>query len=314
MLARLAPSLPHGRDWVYEPKWDGFRGLLVRRGESVRILSRNGRSLEPYFPELVSAALKTLLRDCSVDREILAMRGGKPDFSALLTRLGRSVQGEVCFMAFDLLNVDGEDRASLPLLQRRSGLLSFVPDKAGLICTTVQTNMRDVAEGWLTNSHALHLEGVVAKKAREPYRRGYRAWIKVKAYDTADLVVGGLTWSPSGRVSLLLGAYDDQGALVYVGRTNAVRVEDIAVATREELFCDQSFAPWPKPGLSRWDSHRFDDWQPLQPVLVCEVSFSRIDGHFLRHSARFIRWRPDKNAAQCTLSLLGDAAAALMKT
>jgi ATP-dependent DNA ligase len=309
MLARLAPTLPRGTEWVYEPKWDGFRGLLVRRGSRVRILSRNGRALEPYFPEVVSAALKTLPQDCSVDGEILALREGKPEFSALLARLVRSVQGEPRFVAFDALSIDGEDLGSLPLGERRSRLLSIVPDAPGPICTTVQTDMRDVAEKWLRNARALHLEGVVAKKGREPYRQGYRSWIKVKAYETADLVVGGITKSPSGRVSLLLGAYDDQGLLIYVGRTSALPLGDASLRMIEELFCEASFAPWPKPGLSRWDSHRFDDWQPLHPMLVCEVSFSHIDGHFLRHSARFIRWRPDRNAAQCTLSLLGDAAA-----
>jgi ATP-dependent DNA ligase len=131
MLARLAPSLPQGGDWVYEPKWDGFRGLLVRRGSRVGILSRNGRALEPYFPEVVSAALKTLPEDCSVDGEILALRGGKPDFSALLARLGRSAQGELCIMAFDALSIDGTDLSSLPLVERRSRLLSSVPDEAG---------------------------------------------------------------------------------------------------------------------------------------------------------------------------------------
>jgi ATP-dependent DNA ligase len=243
-----------------------------------------------------------------VDGEILGLRNGKPEFTALLTRLGRSGHGEMCFMAFDALSIDGRDLASLPLVERRSQLLSILPDAPGSICTTVQTDIRDAAEEWLKNSRRLHLEGVVAKKATEPYRQGYRSWIKVKAYETADLVIGGLTRSPSGRISLLLGAYDEQGALIYVGRTSAIRLGDTTVAMMEELFCNQSFAPWPQPGLSRWDSHRFDDWQPLQPALVCEVSFSRIDGHFLRHSARFIRWRPDKNAAQSTLNLLGDAA------
>jgi ATP-dependent DNA ligase len=127
-------------------------------------------------------------------------------------------------------------------------------------------------------------------------------WIKVKTYETADLVVGGLTRSPTGRVSLPLGAHDDQGSLIYGGRTSAVALEDATLRILKELLCEESFAPWPKPGLSRWDSHRFDDWQPLRPALVCEVSFSRRDGHFLRHSARFVRWRPDKDAAQCTLS------------
>ena len=193
------------------------------------------------------------------------MREGKPEFSALLARLGRPGRGQLCFMAFDALSIDGEGLASRPLVERRSQLVRIVPDTAGLICATVQTDMREVAEGWLKNSRARHLEGVVAKKAGEPCRHGYRSWIKVKAYETADLVVGGLTRSPTGRVSLLLGAYDDEGSLIYVGRTSALRLGVASLRLIEELYCEQSFAPWPKPSVSRWDSHRFDEWQPLGP-------------------------------------------------
>jgi ATP-dependent DNA ligase len=171
MLARLAPALPRGRDWLYEPKWDGFRGLVVKRGSSIRILSRNRRALEPYFPELEVAALMGLPEDCSLDGELLAVRDGKPEFSALLERLGRRVGSEVQFLAFDLLELKGEDLSALSLRERRSRLESTVPED-GPICATVQTEMLEVAEEWLEESRELHLEGVVAKRASEPYRHG----------------------------------------------------------------------------------------------------------------------------------------------
>jgi ATP-dependent DNA ligase len=300
MLARLARCLPQGNGWVYEPKWDGFRGLLLRRGESVRILSRNGRLLEPYFPELTSAALEGLPEDHLMDGEVLALRDGVPEFSALLDRLGRRAGSRAQFVAFDLLRTGGEELSALPLRERRSRLESVLP-KGGPICATVQTETFEVAEEWLARSRQLHLEGVVAKRADESYRAGKRSWVKVKHWDTLDLVVGGYAGTPE-RMSLLLGAYDGD-SLTYVGQTVAIPSEDAAEVGRwlETLSCEDSFGHGPTPGYSRWNSHRFDQWFPLRPMLVCEVAFTRLDGHFLRHSARFVRWRPDKDPAECTL-------------
>jgi ATP-dependent DNA ligase len=309
MLARLASSLPQGRDWVYEPKWDGFRGLLVRRLGNARILSRNRRALEPYFPELTAAARERLPENCALDGELLALRDGRPDFSSLLLRLGRRAHPEVRFVAFDLLRWEGEDLGALPLSQRRTRLLSVVAEDGDPICASVQTELPAVAEAWLQQSAELHLEGVVAKRASQPYRHGKRSWVKVKHWETTDLVVGGLVGTPP-HTSLLLGAYDRDGSLTYVGQTTAVPAEvaaELAAALRT-LATERSFADGPAPGYSRWGSHRFEDWLPLRPVLVCEVSFSRLDGHFLRHSARFLRWRPDKSPQQCTLAALTQAA------
>jgi ATP-dependent DNA ligase len=171
----------------------------------------------------------------------------------------------------------------------------------------VQTDDVKVAEGWLEHAADLGLEGVVAKKKTEPYRPGKRSWVKVKAFETADLVVGGFTGGPPKPLSLLLGAYDSQGALLYVGRTTGIPAADAALLLRSlgNLAYDaDTFAGWLRPGLSRWDSHRFDEWFPVRPTLVCEVSFSRLDGHFLRHAARFVRWRPDKDPMSCSLVLL----------
>jgi ATP-dependent DNA ligase len=304
MLARLAPLLPQGADWVYEPKWDGFRGLLVKRANSVRILSRNRRTLEPYFPEVASAAVESLPEDCSLDRELLGLRDGKPEFSALLERLGRRVGSPVQFVAFDLLELEGEDLSALSLRERRSRLKDIVR-KGSPISATVQTDAVELAQEWLQRSRELHLEGVVAKRGGEPYRFGKRSWIKVKHLETVDLVVGGCAGT-GDRLSLLLGAYDENGSLAYVGQTTAIPAAAAAklAGALESLACEESFGSGPSPGYSRWDSHRFEEWVPLRPVLVCEVAFSCLDGHFLRHSARFVRWRPDKRPEDCTLELL----------
>jgi ATP-dependent DNA ligase len=117
-------------------------------------------------------------------------------------------------------------------------------------------------------------------------------------------VVGGYAGTPE-RLSLLLGTYDGD-TLTYVGQTMSIPPGEAAELTRslKWLSCEDSFGHGPTPGYSRWDSHRFEEWFPLRPMLVCEVAFTRLDGHFLRHSARFVRWRPDKSPAECTLALL----------
>jgi ATP-dependent DNA ligase len=149
-LARLVSSLPRGADWIYEPKWDGFRGLLVKRGTGVRILSRNRRTLEPYFPE-VASAVEILPEDCCLDGELVGLRDGKPQFSALLERLGRRVDCQVQFVAFDLLELEGEDLSALPLRERRGRLEDIVPEGSP-ISATVQTDAVGLAQEWLQRS------------------------------------------------------------------------------------------------------------------------------------------------------------------
>jgi ATP-dependent DNA ligase len=174
--------------------------------------------------------LEGLPEDYSIDGEVLALRDGKPEFSALLERLGRRADSRVQFVAFDLLRAEEEELSALPLRERRSRLESIVP-KGGPICVTVQTEMFEVAEKWLAQSRVLHLEGVVAKRANEPYRNGKRSWVKVKHWDTIELVVGGYAGTAE-RMSLLLGAYDENGSLIYMGQTVAIPLEEAAELTR----------------------------------------------------------------------------------
>jgi ATP-dependent DNA ligase len=162
-----------------------------------------------------------------------------------------------------------------------------------------------VAEEWLQRSRELHVEGVVAKRGSEPYPPGKRSWIKVKHLETVDLVVGGCAGT-GDRLSLLLGAYDGNGSLAYVGQTTAIPAGAAAelAGALQSLACEGSFGSGPSPGYSRWDSHRFEEWVLLRPVLVCEVGSSRLDGRFFRHAAHFVRWRPDKRPEDCTLESL----------
>jgi ATP-dependent DNA ligase len=285
-VGRLPRTAPQNR-------WDGNAWFAQRQAAS--------RSLSG----LVAAALEALPHDCTLDGEILALSEGRPDFLMLLERSGGAADRDVCFVAFDVLSIERRQISELPYEQRRDELVALVPG-SGRITATIGTIDVEVAERWLERSPELHLEGVVAKRRDEPYRPGRRSWVKVKHWETADLVVGGFSGALPGPISLLLGSYDAEGRLVYVGRTGALRPDKTKAlgAVLQELSCELSFNGGPTPGLSRWDSHRFEQWSPLRPHLVCEVSFTRLDHTFLRHSARFVRWRPDKDPVDCTLARL----------
>jgi ATP-dependent DNA ligase len=308
MLARLEAEIPLGGGWVYEPKWDGFRGLIFKNANSVHIGSRNRKSLDAYFPELVEAALRSLPETCVVDGEIIVARDGHLDFEALLERLDARGSGTearpaapACFVAFDLLAVGEVDLRPAGFGERRKQLAGAVSPDTHLVVTP-QTEDPEIARGWLEELAARGFEGIVAKQTSLPYRSGKRAMVKVKRWRSADLVVGGYLGPPGDPWSLLLGVYDEQGVLHHVGQT-------VPFSPRERVVLRARFAPLEggrsfggglMPGRSRWDHQRFDSWVPLTPALVCEVAFSALDGRRFRHSARFIRWRPDKDPTDCT--------------
>lgn len=307
MLARAATTLPLGADWLYEPKWDGFRAILYRRGTEVYVSSRNGRPLHDRFPELVTAALGHLPYACVIDGEVVALTSVGPDFEALLRRFDGRREASAVLVAFDVLCVGDRDVREEPFRRRRELLEASVRDGHG-IRVTPQTDDFDVAREWLDEWSARGLEGVVAKRAEAPYRSGRRAMVKVKSMETSDFVVGGYRGTPGEPVCLLLGAYDGDGNLRHVGQTTVLPVSQrgaIAAA-----LCGLEGAPafdGLVPGVRRWSGRRRGGWWPLKPVLVCEVSYSRRDGDgFLRHGARFLRWRPDKAPRECLLAPEGE--------
>ncbi|MDQ4057853.1 MAG: hypothetical protein M3124_01885 [Actinomycetota bacterium] len=204
-------------------------------------------------------------------------------------------------MVFDLLGTGGEDLSRRPLQARRKVLETTVPSDDRLL-VSVQTDDPVVARAWLEGSSPAALEGVVAKRADEPYRPGKRSWVKVKRFVTMDLVVGGYVGEPGHPRSLLLGGYDESGRLRYMGGTLHRSQEwsgDPTLRAVLEVAAPSSFVD--EPGRSRWESHRFEEWFALPPILVCEVALSRLDGGFLRHGARLMRWRPDKDPTDCAL-------------
>lgn len=297
-LCRLQDSLPTQRGWVYEPKWDGFRCLLFKQGARVRLQSRNGKDLSGSFPEIVRAAAR--LTDCVLDGELIAILDGRQDFDSLLARLAGSRGEEVSMVLFDALAWDGTDLRDLSFAARRQALESLTP--CPYLQPTLQTDDPAVAEAWLHNSFRLGFEGVVAKKPHLPYRSGDRCMVKVKHFETADVVVGGYTGTPGEPHGLVLGLYDRRGVLHHVGTTSmlsgAMRAAAVALTPSANRFDGL------QPGRGRWASAQFDEWVPVDPCAVCEIQFNRLDGMKFRHSVRLVRWRPDLKPSECTYEQL----------
>jgi ATP-dependent DNA ligase len=318
MLARLERELPRG-GYVYEPKWDGFRCLVFRDGGDVDLRSRNQRPLTRYFPELATALRALPVESFALDGEIVAA-----DFETLLRRLHPaasrverlSVETPATFVAFDLIAYDGKDLRARPFVERRRVLEKLFAGVRAPLALTEATDDERRAAVWLDARNGI--DGVVAKHRDLRYEPGARAMVKVKRERTADCVVAGFRWQldrPLPR-TLLLGLYDDAGALHHVGV-----VSSIPQSRREALLehiapyvVDIHGHPWERgfllgggstgklPGAAgRWTPEMTQDWVSLAPGLVCEVAYDQADGHRFRHPARFRRWRPDLDARGCTL-------------
>jgi ATP-dependent DNA ligase len=327
MLAKLADSLPTAGDFSYEPKWDGFRAIVFRGGGDVFIQSRDLRPLDRYFPELHAAFLSALPDGCVVDGEIVIATAHGLDFDALQMRLHPAAsrvaklakESPAQFVAFDLLAFEGRDLREAAQRERRLLLeraLSALPPP---IHVTPTTRDPAVAAEWLSRFEGAGLDGVIAKPAQGIYEPGRRAMIKVKHARTADCVVAGFRWHKNGKDervgSLLLGLYDDQGALHHVGVTSS-----FTMARRRELVTELAPLrqraidehPWREwaiadggdmtrmpGGQSRWSAGKDLSWEPVRIERVCEVKYDHMQGTRFRHAAVFQRWRADKRPSDC---------------
>jgi len=321
MEAETAGTLPEGPGWLYEPKWDGFRSLVFRDGDDVRIQSKAAKPLERYFPDLVQAVRAVPARRFVLDGEIVIPVDGRLSFDELLLRVHpaesrvRKLAGAhpARLMAFDLL-ADERGRAlvDLPLEQRRPRLEAFGKRylrRGGPIVLSKATRSRATAEKWLAGGGEGDLDGVVAKRLDLPYRSGERdGMIKVKRRRTADCVVGGFRYSSRGREagSLLLGLYDDDGLLHHVGFTSSIPASLRRALTEklEHLIAPPGFTGRAPGGPSRWSTERSAEWKPLRPELVAEVEYDHVSGGRFRHGTKFLRWRPDKPPERCTMDQL----------
>jgi ATP-dependent DNA ligase len=313
MEARTADALPEG-DWLYEPKWDGFRCLAFKQEGEVDLKAKSGKPLGRYFPELVSALKALSARQFVIDGEIVIEKDGKFSFDALQMRLHPAesrirklaVQTPAKLILFDMLmDTDGENLMERPLAERRKALEHFVAETgSGGLVLSRSTRSLAKAKRWLEESGHGATDGVVAKRIDQPYQPGERAMVKVKRLRTADCVVGGFRYLSGSRQvgSLLLGLYDGEGRLDHVGFTSTIANEDRAALTRklEALRAPPGFTGKAPGGPSRWSTERSGEWEPLKPELVAEVRFDHITGDRFRHGTKFLRWRPDKAPRQCT--------------
>jgi ATP-dependent DNA ligase len=303
MEAELVRELPEGKEWQYEPKWDGFRGLLENASGELRLWSRNARPLLRYFPELEPLA-KLLPPTSAIDGEIVIDRKGVLDFDAMQMRLHpaesrvRKLAAEIParFIAFDVLVWKGEPVWKEPLAKRRTKL-ERVARRFELSPAT-----RDHAEAleWLDRFEAIGLDGVVAKRRDVPYLPGSRdGVVKVKPEKTADCIVVGVRWKekPTQLATLLLGLYD-KDELHYVGSCAVAPARHDATFELVKPLLEGA----PERGFSepnRWGTGELAE-SALRPELVVEVRYDKVEKHRIRHGTRFLRFRPDKNPQDCT--------------
>lgn len=317
MEAQSVGEIPAGKEWQYEPKWDGFRCIAYRDGPKLLLQSKSGKPLERYFPDVVDMLLALKAKQFVLDGELVVPRKGRFSFDDLLmrihpaeSRIARlSRESPARYIVFDLLAEGRESFLSEPLVERRRRLTGFArkyfPRRARLVLSPVTTRLA-TARGWLKTGNKGDLDGVMAKLREEPYHAGDRdGMVKIKKRKSADCVVGGFRYATGGKIigSLLLGLYDSQGLLNHVGFTSGMSVEErTRVTPRLEKLIKEPGFTGKQPGKSRWNGGKAEAWYPLAPKLVVEVLYDQVTSGRFRHGTRLLRWRGDKNPRQCSTS------------
>jgi ATP-dependent DNA ligase len=305
-LAKSARELPEGDAWCYEPKFDGFRTIVFRDGDEVQLQSRNGRPMNRYFPDIVEQVLELPHERLVLDGEMIVVVDGVQEFDLLsqrihpaasrVERLREETPAEL--VAFDLLAEGNEVLCERPYLERRERLAAVVADPVQLTPMTPDT---DDAGQWLTGTS----EGVIAKQCDAPYQPGERkGMVKIKRVRTADAVVAAFRFGKEEGTlgSLILGMYDDDGQLHVVGHTSGFKAKE-----KRELLAKLEPHRTGERGSgepSRWKSDEELVWEGLRPELVVEVAFDHITGQRIRHGAKLLRWRDDKDPGECHISQL----------
>jgi ATP-dependent DNA ligase len=336
MLAKLSSEIPEGDQWIYEPKWDGFRAMVFKSGDDLYIQSRDLKPLGRYFPELEVSLRANLPDKCVLDGEIVIAHAGRLDFDAMLMRIHPAAsrvamlaaEKPSSYIAWDLLAFGDEDLRDAPQLQRRERLLAALANVKPPIHVTPATRDKAVAKDWFERFEGAGLDGVMAKPDTLGYQPGKRAMLKIKHQRTADCVVAGFRWYKGGKDtlvgSLLLGLYDNDGVLHHVGVCAGFK-QTVRAELAEQLkpLRDREHHPWKdwadfqdseatqrKPGAtSRWNRGKDLSWEPLRIELVCEVSYDHLQGTRFRHGTHFQRWRPDKPTSDCRYDQLEETAA-----
>lgn len=310
-------EIPAGDNWEYEPKWDGFRCLAFRDGESLELQSKSGQTLGRYFPEIVAALLQVKAEKFVLDGELVIPVKTGFSFDDLLQRIHPAAsrvaklakETPAHFIVFDLLVDDaGKPLHDLALAKRRPKLESFAKKyltKNADIELSPKTGDIAIAREWLSTT-GIKLDGIIAKRLDLPYRSGERDGMqKVKRMRTADCVIGGFRYATKGKVvgSLLLGLYDKAGLLHHIGYTSSFNELEKKELTKklEPLIAPPGFTGKAPGGPSRWSTRKTSEWEPLKTKLVCEVQYDHFTGGRFRHGTKFLRWRPDKKPQACTI-------------
>ena len=328
MLSAVAEGIPKGDSWEYEPKWDGFRTLVFRDGDKVELISRGGRPMTRYFPELLPAVRDLREKQLVLDGEIVVVAREGLDFGALQQRVHPadsrvrmlSEATPAWFIAFDILAQGATDLRKETLGERRRHLEKLLKGVKQPIFLTPYTRDHATAESWFERFEGAGLDGVIAKSWDGQYVPGKRLWVKTKHQRTADCVVIGWRKSNDGASlgSLLLGLYDKKGTMHYVGHTSS-----FSAAERKELIAklkpltteipesEWKANPGRMPGgVSRWSrGGKEAEWVAVRPELVCEVAYDKLEaGERFRHATRFLRWRTDKPPRKCGFDQIESAA------
>jgi ATP-dependent DNA ligase len=347
MLAKPTPEIPTDDDgWIYEPKWDGFRALVFRAAGEVYVQSRDRKPLNRYFPEILDPLLAVGGPDARfvLDGEVVIARpDGGLDFDALLLRIHPAEsrvrmlaeQSPASFVGFDCLADGDDDLRDVPFADRRARLERLLAAPPASVHLTPSTTDPEIARHWFDAFEGAGLDGVIGKRAADPYAPGKRTMAKIKHARTADCVVAGFRWHKNGPGtlvgSLLLGLWNDEGHLQHVGVTSS-----FTMAKRAELV--EFLEPYRRGGLedhpwrdwamaeaaaaeegrrmpgatSRWNRGKDLSWEPVRTELVCEVGFDHLQGDRFRHAATFRRWRPDRDPADCRYDQLEETPPALL--
>jgi len=335
MLAKRVGELPGEGDWLFEPKWDGFRALVFRDGDEILIQSRDEKPLNRYFPELLEPLRSALPARYVLDGEIVIVKDNGLDFDALQLRLHPAAsrvnllsrQTPSSFVFFDLLCQADRDLRGEPFQTRRRELELLISSAPPPIHLTPATDDRGVASDWFRRFEGAGLDGVIAKPVLGIYEPNKRVMLKVKHERDCDCVVAGFRWHKKGDRtlvgSLLLGLFDDGGGLQHVGVCASFSTEkrrelaEFLNPYRKAALAAHPWKHWAEQGTetgevvnrmpggqSRWSQGKDLSWEPLRPELVLEVSYDHMQGSRFRHTAQFRRWRMDKKPADCTYAQL----------
>ncbi|MFZ0519323.1 MAG: ATP-dependent DNA ligase [Acidobacteriaceae bacterium] len=334
MLAKRVEEIPSGDGWLFEPKWDGFRVLIFRDHKEILIQSREQKSLNRYFPEVLPPLLQQLPPRCVVDGELVITRNGALDFDALQLRIHPAAsrvnlladQTPASIVLFDLLSEGSKDLRLRPFQQRRARLEHMLAEATPPLHLTPATKNRRVAADWFQRFEGAGLDGVMVKPIEGIYESDKRVMFKLKHERDCDCVVAGFRWykeSTNGAIgSLLLGLYDDAGALQHVGVCSSFTQEKrrelltFLRPYRKNALAHHPWKSWQQEspadngqhrmpgGKSRWSHGKDLSWEPLRPELVVEVAYEHMQGNRFRHMAHFRRWRTEKDPRECTYAQL----------